>query len=86
MKLVIFDDLFSCSPYLVIGCLDALNFAHIPTYSKMPFEPFLSIRLWVNQSNWSLQSLCGNAFRFYNFIYTNKNTNNPQKYPLFLSN
>ena len=26
MKLVIFDDLFSCSPYLVIGCLDALKF------------------------------------------------------------
>ena len=23
---------------------------------------------------------------FYDFIYTNKNTNNTQKYPLFLSN
>ncbi len=48
----------------------------------MRFEPFLSIRLCFHQSNWSPQSLCSNAFRFCNLIYTNKNTNNTQKYPM----
>jgi hypothetical protein len=36
------------------------------------------------QPHYSLYALYSNAFSFHNLVYTNKNTNNTQKYPIFL--